>query len=83
MNIRESRENLRQLILDFIDTPMDDEDEAAWQHNLGIYDGLLAEVKQLREELRRAVDWHLDYIEGTSGSAVDFLDYVEGVVTEE
>ena len=46
---------------------------------------LLEEVKKLREELRlqreatnRAVDWHLDYIEGTSGSADEFLDYVEG-----
>tara|TARA_R100001230_G_C5684354_1_gene192676 strand:+ start:1176 stop:1415 length:240 start_codon:yes stop_codon:yes gene_type:complete len=46
---------------------------------------LIAEVRRLREELRlqreatnRAVDWHLDYIEGTSGSADEFLDHVEG-----
>ena len=42
------------------------------------YEILLVEVKRLRKELMRAVDWHLDYIEGTSGSAVDFLDHVEG-----
>jgi len=42
-------------------------------------------IGQLREQLRlqrdatnRAVEWHLDYIEGTGASATEFLDYVEG-----
>ena len=39
------RENLRQLFLDFIDLG---EDEEAWKINLGIYDDLLAEVKELQ-----------------------------------
>ncbi len=60
---------------------------SAEQDILLMADALLffEEVKRLREELRlqreatnRAVDWHLDYIEGTSGSADEFLDYVEG-----
>ena len=45
-----SRENLRQLFLDFIDIG---EDEDAWKINLGIYDDLLAEVKRLRERVKQ------------------------------
>jgi len=45
-------ERMRQLLLDFIADPMDEEDEAAWKRHLNTYDELLAEVKQLREELR-------------------------------
>ena len=43
-----SRENLRQLFLDFIDLG---EDEEVWQRYLEIYDDLLAEVKRLREQI--------------------------------
>jgi hypothetical protein len=45
-----SRENLRQLFLDFIDLG---EDEEAWQRYLETYDDLLAEVKRLRKEVKR------------------------------
>ena len=44
-----SRENLRQLLLDFIDIG---EDEEAWQRYLETYDDLLAELKQLKHEYR-------------------------------
>lgn len=46
-----SRENLRQLFLDFIDLGQDEE---VWQGYLETYDNLLAEV----EELRKLLDSH-------------------------
>ena len=44
----EKYQNMRQLLLDFIADPMDEEDEAAWKRHLNTYDELLAEVKRLR-----------------------------------
>ena len=43
-------ENMRQLLLDFIADPMDEEDEAAWKRHLNTYDELLAEVERLRKD---------------------------------
>tara|TARA_Y100000310_G_scaffold14911_1_gene14972 strand:- start:2861 stop:3184 length:324 start_codon:yes stop_codon:yes gene_type:complete len=43
-------QNLRYLILDFIDTATDDEDEEAWKRHLETYEALLEEVKEFRKE---------------------------------
>jgi len=45
-------ESMRLLFLDFIDSASDEVDEEAWRNKLTMLDELLAEVKQLREELR-------------------------------
>tara|TARA_Y100000310_G_scaffold196046_1_gene196042 strand:+ start:2303 stop:2569 length:267 start_codon:yes stop_codon:yes gene_type:complete len=49
-------QNLRLLIIDFIDTASDDEDERAWQRHLETYEALLKEVKELRKWIAQAVD---------------------------
>ena len=46
-------DNLRQLMLDFIDTASDEEDEAAWREHLRAYDELLARTKSLNDTVRR------------------------------
>ena len=52
---RAEYQNMRQLLLDFIADPMDEEDEAAWKRHLNTYDELLAEVKRLREGIQDAL----------------------------
>ena len=47
-------ENMRQLFLDFIADPMCEDDEAAWKRYLNTYDELLAEVKELRRQIKVA-----------------------------
>ena len=54
---RDEYQNMRQLLLDFIADPMDEEDEAAWERHLNTYDELLAEVKRLREELEQCWEY--------------------------
>ena len=34
-------------------------------------------IKMWKGQAERAIDFHLDYIEGSGASAVDFLNYVE------
>ncbi len=41
-------------------------------------------IKMWKGQAERAIDFHLDYIEGSGASAVDFLNYVEkGVKNDE
>jgi len=50
-------ENMRLLFLDFIDTASDEVDEEAWRDKLTMLDELLAEVKWLRDRIRRMRHW--------------------------
>ena len=61
-------QNLRQLILDFIDTASDDEDERAWQRHLETYEALLEEVKRLRKELENEISVSQALLEETCNS---------------
>jgi len=45
------REDLRLLIIEFNDGPMGCADDFAWRRHLKTYEGLLAEVKELRERV--------------------------------
>ena len=56
-------QNMRQLLLDFIADPMDEEDEAAWKRHLNTYDELLAEVERLRKD--RDLLWDAIRLSGT------------------
>ena len=49
-----ARADLRNLIKSFVDGPMGRANNDFWPKQLRIYDGLLAEVRRLRSELRDA-----------------------------
>tara|TARA_B100000073_G_C23331212_1_gene410826 strand:- start:117 stop:368 length:252 start_codon:yes stop_codon:yes gene_type:complete len=53
---RDEYQNMRQLLLDFIADPMDEEDEAAWKRHLNTYDELLAERERWHERSRALWD---------------------------
>ena len=52
-------ERMRLLFLDFIDTASDEVDEEAWKDKLTALDELLAEVKWLREQFGRYMQFVL------------------------